>query len=720
MNKIIIHPPPLPTSTPTTTTPPPPPVTAATQQLPRVKPTPSTSTSGTRKSNLPLTRHTATRTMSTSTSSTTSSTNKKRTLTGLRNSSVPTTTSTKSTSPSPSSATAAATPTKRSTLTPTTSLTMSPTPPSPQTVQQPQPPVMMTRKKSTPSPATPPPVPPAVATLTPSEVEAKIKQETSQLYEILEKVQRERDTLLSQMKNKETAWERLVSSKESLLLQVEEKEYKSQRLQKELEDQKLQLEELQHGLAERDASLAKNQRDDEKASQDQRRIERLETLVRELQATIKTTQEDQLAQSRQHQGAMDQVRREVAASEAQAASLEKECEELRRAGLEAIHAYENSVVQLTEKHQLELQQKDRQIQQLDHTIADLRHKQSTLFDDDEEQDIESRLKALSHHQQPQHERLEEQLELTMTELDSERLVIQQLRNELDTCKLELNQSRAQILSVESKYQALQIDFEKELADKKRLIEEADNAFEQQAKAEDEHYQIKLSKLQLEKEYTELVETHKQLENDYNQLMDEMLALEEGGDAVTKTETRLKSIGGGDALEEKIQLLEKENESHRHSLSLKATQVNQLTKDLAELESLVENRVFGESELEEQLELERKKASSLERELKDLKAQLASSRGGQGEGRDSFYKNLLISPTTTTTSNTTTSPTQHHEEEEEDKYCELCEQYGHDLLQCKSTSSFVAGDGKMVSRPLSRFFLSCYLCQWERKNLINNF
>lgn len=514
---------------------------------------------------------------------------------------------------------------------------------------------------------------------------------------MLEKTQRERDQLLVQMKSKETAWERLVSSKESLSLQVQEGESQCQRLSRELEQANLTVEQLQHNLAERDASLAKSQRDEEKQSQDQRRIERLENLVRELQNQLQATKDEQLRLNREHAGMVEQVRKEASSSEATTASLEKECEELRRAGLEAIHAYEESVIQLKQQHELELQQKDHHIQQLDYTIADLKYKQSTLFDDDE-RDIETRLSEMnrSHanaigtesgataNEADQRHRLEEQLELAMAELDSERLTIVTMGHEVDQLKLELNQARQQTLSVEQKFESLQADFERELADKKRLIEEADNAFEAQAKAEDEHYQIKLSKMALEKENAELVESNKQLEQDFNNLMDEMLALE-------KQDLKSNTEGGGLAtarapssndkeLQEKIHQLEKENETHRHSLSAEKNQVNQLSKDLADLESLVESRVFSEADLEEKLEAERKKVANLQRELQDLKNQ--SSEG---------HKNFLISPTNTTTTTSPTPPpastTQSKSKAPLDEdYCELCDSYGHDVLQCKSDLS----------------------------------
>ncbi|KAG2200554.1 hypothetical protein INT47_012340 [Mucor saturninus] len=663
VNKIIIHPPALPTM--------------------KKKPSPTSST--TRKSNLPLTRNPShsTRILNSSSSSsttTTSSQSTKMRAHGLRISSVPTTVSSSSaaTTTAPAMTRKKSTPSPAMTTTTVPVIPHSPTPPPPLSVVQTPPPAQTPPPSVTP---TPPPPAAAAATISTSTAaavaaaEEKHQQETNQLYEMLEKVQRERDSFQQQMKSKETAWERLVSSKESLVIQVEERDATNRRLQSEWDALTTRMEGLEGELAERDATIAKFQRDEEKTSQDGRRIERLDHLVRELQAQVKGQMEEAVLKGREYQGSMDQVRKEVTASESLNAALEKECQELRLAGLEAMHAYEDSVHAITTKHAHQLEEKDAQIARLEYIIADLKHKQSTLFDDDE-LDIETRLKELSqsNSSSDQTHRLEEQLELTMAELDSERRTIATIVHECDGLKLELKAARQQCVTTEQKYGALQADFEKELADKKKLMEEADSAFERQAKAEDEHYQSKLSTMALEKEYNALLESHKQLESEYSKLMDEMMVLE-------------KQDASPDAgIREKFQALENERDTLTKHLAEKSTQVKQLCKDLAELENLVENRVFGESELEEELELERKKVISLSRELNEVKS---------SHGRNSF-KNMLISPTTTST---TSSPTPSHGNDDLSRYCEICERYGHDLLQCKNTTAATAAAAaaaKMVS------------------------
>jgi chromosome segregation ATPase len=439
-----------------------------------------------------------------------------------------------------------------------------------------------------------------------------LKKQLDDAHDELDKMKREKDTMLVQMKGKETAWERLVSSKESLSLQVEEKHEQHQRTQRELDQLAQHVEKLEADLAERDASIAKNIRNDEKQTQDQRRIERLESLVRELQQQIQNDAESHAQAQREHAGILDQVRREVSTGETMSAALEKECADLRRAGLEAMAAYEQSVLQINQQHLSQLHDKDEQMRQLQTVISEL--KRNILFDD-EEMDIDAILKSSD--ASDQRHRLEEQLELTMAELDHERLIIKSQLNEMEQLKAEAVQLRAQKSSLEERYMALQTDLERELHDKKRLIEEADAAFEAQAKAEDEHYQMKLEKMAIEKELTlykddlidkekhELVQINKQLEQDCIKLMDDMLALE-------------KQVEQGE-WQSRVASLEKENLEQRKSLTQleleKRTQVNQLSQDLAELESLVENKVLEEGDLEEQLDKERRKVVELERALK---------------------------------------------------------------------------------------------------------
>ncbi|KAI9280390.1 hypothetical protein BY458DRAFT_430861 [Sporodiniella umbellata] len=454
-----------------------------------------------------------------------------------------------------------------------------------------------------------------------SAVQTTESDDTHLLYDMLEKVQRERDTLMQQMEQKETAWERLLSTKESLRLQVEEGELQCKRYQGELEQSEAERERLKRDLEVREISIAKNMRDDEQQSQDQRRRERLEGLVRDLQAQLETQQHMQTQKEREHAGTTEQMRKEISANEAMTASLEKECEDMRRTGIEAVHAVESSMLQLKQDHENQLNQKDEQIKNLSHVVADLKHKQSTLFDDDE-LDIEERIKELNNqYQGDQRHRLEEQLELTMKELDDERNSFKNLVHDMEQLKLELSQSRQRALSGEQKFQLLQADFDKELQDKRRLVEDSDHAFEAQAKAEEECEEIKLSKMTLEKQYNELLEAHRQLENEHNKLIDEMLALESQEEVAAST-------GGNDMWQEKIKRLEGENKTQRENLTQKEEQLRKLTRDINQLESLVENKVFGDSELEEQLELEKKKVIALERELNQLKYNIANKREPQ--------------------------------------------------------------------------------------------
>ncbi|KAI8968305.1 hypothetical protein BDF20DRAFT_895577 [Mycotypha africana] len=589
--------------------------------------------------------------------------------------------------------------------------------------------------------------------------------EADTLYDMLEKIQQERDTLLSQMSKKETAWERLVSIKESLSLQVDEQTSQNQHLSQQLAAAQSQISELQLHLTECEESLAQTHRDEEQQSYQLKRMTRLENLVRELQEEVKQKDEHQLELNRQHAGQLELVRKEVKEREAQCVSLEKECEELRRAGLEAIQAYDQSVGQLKQEHTMVLQKKNYRIQQLEYMVADLKHKQSTLFHHDDDDDLanlysggggagereekrkkefeaklleiqqtsfgdEQHAQQLQQLQQPvtlpngtvvgtegqeefyngdeetidQRHRLEEQLNLAMMELDNERRTIETLHHETEQLKLELQQSHQQTRALEEKYDQLQQDFEKELNDKKRLMEEADDAFEAHAKAEDEHYQMKLSTMKMEKDYQQLLEAHQRLEQNYNELMDEMLALEKqnldqdashnnnSNSNSSKNDNRQEkttvenNYTDSNLLQKKIIELETEKETYQRKLETEKQRVQQLSKDLAELESLVENRVFGEADLEEKLETEKKKVQHLEKELALIKEDKINVTNRSNNNQS--HHSMLMSPTTTAhtmspTPTSSTHPSSSKHDDDGDKYCELCDTYGHDVLECKS-------------------------------------
>ncbi|KAF9314366.1 CAP-Gly domain-containing linker protein 4 [Podila horticola] len=144
---------------------------------------------------------------------------------------------------------------------------------------------------------------------------------------------------------------------------------------------------------------------------------------------------------------------------------------------------------------------------------------------------------------------------------------------------------------------------------------------------------------------------------------------------------------------------------------KSWEITQLNKELTELESLIESKIFHEADLEEDVQKKQTQIDRLQREISDLKAQLAKGSNGSVElpssglshDRPSYTGsapasgvNGYTSPdysrkapvpgrTRTTTQNT-----------DQPLFCEICEEEGHDLISCVA----VFGAGKTAAAHVS--------------------
>ncbi|CAO3597645.1 unnamed protein product [Absidia cylindrospora] len=576
-------------------------------------------------------------------------------------------------------------------------------------------------------------------------------EEMHQLYDLLQRTQREKDILVEQMQNKDAAFERLVSAKESYALQVEDKEQAMMRAQRQVASQQTLIDELETKVATFEEKAAQHMRDDATEEQYVRRVSKLEALVTTLQE--QATQAAQASEQRasEHAGQLDLLRRELDQEKQLGASLEKESDALRQTGLDTIRAYEQSVEQLKHEHAQLITDKDNRLRHTQYALENLKRQLHSFdttddgdmlddvdlimstysttdplatndyhgldYDDHDDDDLDDALKpgrtsASSHHHRlssqqqearswsEQRHRLEDQLDLTMTELENERTTMRALVTELETLREEIKQLRRHQHGMQTQYEALQKEMTNEIDDKRRLMEEADAAFEAQAKAEDELYQLKIAYAGLEKQQqhhqpstssttttttkttttaaaaaaiaegdddndnmvavpTETSENFLQqqlkeleqrashykeqyhvMEQECMRLMDEMLAMadDNGNDA------------GGDHASVSVKTLQQQlkQAKHDHEQDLLGKQIEnqKLCKELVELESLVETKVFGQGDTEEALEKERRKIKQLEKKL----AQLTSS---------SHPPPL---------------------------YCEMCEQEGHELLSCQAYKS----------------------------------
>ncbi|KAF9967126.1 Kinesin protein 1B [Mortierella alpina] len=119
---------------------------------------------------------------------------------------------------------------------------------------------------------------------------------------------------------------------------------------------------------------------------------------------------------------------------------------------------------------------------------------------------------------------------------------------------------------------------------------------------------------------------------------------------------------------------------------KSWELTQLNKELTELESLIESKIFHEADLEEEVQKKQKQIERLQYEVSDLKSQLAKlSNGTFGSSSSDLPPNGLGSYTSSNGFNKPAS----HEKGDQSLFCEVCEVKGHDLISCAA----VFGGGK---------------------------
>ncbi|RUS29555.1 hypothetical protein BC938DRAFT_480523 [Jimgerdemannia flammicorona] len=237
------------------------------------------------------------------------------------------------------------------------------------------------------------------------------------------------------------------------------------------------------------------------------------------------------------------------------------------------------------------------------------------------------------------------------------------------------------------------------------------------------------------EYENLSEAHKQVESECLKLMDEVERLHAEGLlglgvvppgmelAVPSTEGEEPKEGGAPAppaavgveiaklqaqLSEKQAQLDKLSVQHSSELRdvrqryselerVKQREINALTKDVAELESLVESKIFKEADLEELLEGERKQVKRLREDVNDLKQQVKELSEGSvfGSVANRRRPEGRIFPSDHSAAAKAANgrprrPSDIHEEDEDKPFCEICEKYGHDIIGCKAVFSGVKG------------------------------
>jgi chromosome segregation ATPase len=243
--------------------------------------------------------------------------------------------------------------------------------------------------------------------------------------------------------------------------------------------------------------------------------------------------------------------------------------------------------------------------------------------------------------------------------------------------------------IDEKQYALEVDtfrseIEKLKAQNEMLMKQKEQA--EQTQSDSNQYQqlvasLKAENKRLTKSNAQLEDNHKQTETECLKLMEEVEKLHAEQSAVVPAPV----FSEGATEDDKINQLSKSLHTSQkqlektlmdHSTEIRVLkekgqdadkenkrQVQLLNRDISELESLIESKIFREADLEEALETEKKQVFRLRSELQDMKEQ-------QDE----------VMPTKN--NSTPPSPPQ---KSQHDKYCELCEESGHDVMSCTAVS-----------------------------------
>ncbi|KAK4511216.1 uncharacterized protein ATC70_012430 [Mucor velutinosus] len=556
--------------------------------------------------------------------------------------------------------------------------------------------------------------------------------ELERMHALLEKSRQEKRALSQQMDGQEAAWERLVSAKESYAVRVQEKDDEIAKLKRLLDSSSQATHELVKMTSERDAALSRASMSEAMEKQHSKVIERLDLQVRTLLQQLETQQQHHEAAQRDFAAQLDQVRKQLTERDEAAAIVERECSELRQAHVKTIQAFEATIEQRETEHTTAVTNKDAHITKLQLMVNDLMYPStaSPIVEGD----------STRH-------RLEAQLELTTSELDKERELIKAQTLEISHLKDEIKRLHRVSVCSSSDFYQLRSELEHEIEDKRRIMEEANAALEVQARLEEENERIKLTnektqrdladvlrKLattekergsadllakysQLESENERLALQQKQTEHECMRLMDELLAIEKVESSATLQDD--DKMYRREIEQLKLQV-NREVRKYQDLEQSKEAKIQKLYKELSDLESLVENKVFNETELEEAIECEKRKVRMLEGRLREeeeknrrlsIHAPLSPTspqyflfnrqQNHQQQKRSSTGSFSLM----TSTSMDTVSD---HGNLLESIYCEICEEYGHEVMTCNAykQKTILGKDDDLYESRYSYYCVNC--------------
>ncbi|KAI8067376.1 hypothetical protein BDF21DRAFT_454745 [Thamnidium elegans] len=539
---------------------------------------------------------------------------------------------------------------------------------------------------------------------------------------LLEQSRQEQKALSQQMDGKEAAWERLLSAKESYALRVQEKEDELNRLRRQFEQTRLANEQLTKLTSEKDGALSRASMSEAMEKQHIKVIERLDLRVRTLQDQNANLISSHEYKMRDNAAQIDQIRKQLAARDEATAAIERDCAELRQLNRENSRVYESSLIQCKQEYENMISIKNTQIQRLQHIVNDFSHclpsSPLTPIVDDTRR------------------RLEAQLELSTQELDRERELRKTMSDDIDQLKAEIKRLHRVSVSSSSQFYSIREELDHEIKDKVRIMEEANAALETQSRIEEENERIRLThdktqrdladllkkmalmekqqqqqrlnvheeslvdrNRQLELENECILESQRQTEHECMRLMDELLAIEKVNENQQEDQGDGNRIYKREIEQLKLQVV-RETKKYQDLENSKQVKLEQLNKELNDLESLVENKVFNETELEETLQNEKKKVRLLEAKLKEeeeknhhhkrvLLNNLPPMSPTSPQYSSIFHINKKRSSSATAssfslmTSSSLDTVSDHGSNLLESVYCEICEEYGHDVMTCNA-------------------------------------
>ncbi|KAI8344926.1 hypothetical protein BD560DRAFT_411683 [Blakeslea trispora] len=539
---------------------------------------------------------------------------------------------------------------------------------------------------------------------------------------LLEQSMEEKKALSEKMDTKEAAWERLLTAKESYALRVQEKDSEILQLNNALKQAQVAIEQSDNMTKERDTLLLKLSLSSETEKQLNKTIERLGAHIQSLQQQNLDQTCNHETVLHNHVAQVEQLRKQLVERDQTVIYIERECADQRQINAEVISAYENKIAQLSRDNELAMKEREAHIDKLQQAVNHFHQANASVMLEAEGR-MEENEPIETDSQSPQ-KRLEYQLELTTYELECEREQVKLMALDIEQLKEEIKRLHRLSATIDSEFYALRSQLEGEIIDKRRIMEEANVTIENQAKAEEENENLRLSLLKSQFELAEalrktavdekqrtkteevhyLIEKKKTLEQE-NQLisdrltkaLDKCLLLETKLSFYEQDAMKQQGNTGEHVQQESINMLKLKmaHEARRyHDLKCsKQLKTDALRREVKELEMLIENKVFKESELEDLIE-------EKEMSINILKIRLQAEEEKNFKQPFNSLKShahsiLPPSPTSPQHLFMDQHPSHSHSRGSsssrvghvEDVYCEICEAYGHEVITCKSVSIY---------------------------------